>query len=87
MLTGTLKNGFEYEIDEGALDNMELIDAMAEAQEDDPTNCSKAVVILLGKEQRDRLYDHVRKDGRVAISDVTEAFVEIFQDIGDQGKN
>lgn len=87
MLTGTLKNGFEFEIDEGALDNMELIDAMAAAQEDDPTKFSKAVLILLGEEQRNRLYEHVRKDGRVAISDVTEAFVEIFQTIGDQGKN
>ena len=87
MLTGTLKNGFAFEIDEGALDNMELIDAMAAAQEDDPTKFSKAVLILLGEEQRDRLYEHVRKDGRVAISDVTEAFVEIFQTIGDQGKN
>lgn len=87
MLTGTLKNGFEFEIEENALDNMELVDAMAEAQEDDPTKFSKAVLILLGKEQRDRLYDHVRKDGRVAISDVTEAFVEIFQAIGEQGKN
>ena len=75
-------------MDENALDNMELIDAMAEAQSDNPAMFSKAVVLLLGKDQRDRLYDHIRKDdGRVSIEEVTNAFVEIFETLGESGKN
>ena len=87
-MKGKLKNGFEFDIDEKALDNMELIDAMAEAQEDDPGKFSKATLLLLGKEERKRLYDHLRADdGRVPIQSVADSFVEIFQALGDQGKN
>ena len=87
-MKGKLKNGFEFDIDEKALDNMELIDAMAEAQDDNPAKFSKAILLLLGKDERDRLYDHIReKDGRVPIQSVADSFVEIFQILGDQGKN
>ena len=87
-MKGKLKNGFEFDIDEKALDNMDLIDAMAEAQDDNPAKFSKAILLLLGKDERDRLYDHIReKDGRVPIQSVADSFVEIFQILGDQGKN
>lgn len=87
-MKGKLKNGFEFEVDENALDNMELIDAMADAQEDNPAMFSKAVLLLLGKDQRKKLYDHLRdKSGRVSIEAVTNSFVEIFEALGDQGKN
>lgn len=87
-MKGKLKNGFEFDIDEKALDNMELIDAMAEAQDDNPAKFSKAILLLLGKDERDRLYDHIREqDGRVPIQAVSDSFVEIFQALGDQGKN
>ena len=87
-MKGKLQNGFEFDIDEAALDNMELIDAMTEAQEDDPGKFSKATLLLLGKDERKRLYDHLREeDGRVPIKAVADAFVEIFQALGEQGKN
>ena len=87
-MKGKLKNGFEFDIDEKALDNMELIDAMAEAQDDNPAKFSKSILLLLGKDERDRLYDHIREqDGRVPIQAVSDSFVEIFQALGDQGKN
>lgn len=87
-MKGKLENGFEFVVDDDALDNMELIDAMADAQEDNPAMFSKAVLILLGKDQRQKLYDHLRDEsGRVPIEAVTNAFVEIFEALGDQGKN
>ena len=67
---------------------MELIDAMAEAQEENPAMFSKAVLLLLGKDQRKKLYDHIRDDnGRVSVEAVTNSFVEIFEALGEQGKN
>lgn len=87
-MKGTTKSGFTYEINDEALDNMELIDAMAEAEEDNPQRFSKAVLLLLGKKQRNELYDHLRaEDGRVPIEAVSDAFVEIFTALGEQGKN
>lgn len=87
-MKGELKNGFSFDVDENALDNMELIDAMAEAQEENPAMFSKAVLLLLGKDQRKKLYDHIRDDnGRVSVEAVTNSFVEIFEALGEQGKN
>ncbi len=87
-MKGKLKNGFSFDVDENALDNMELIDAMAEAQEENPAMFSKAVLLLLGKDQRKKLYDHIRDDnGRVSVEAVTNSFVEIFEALGEQGKN
>ena len=87
-MKGKLKNGFSFDVDENALDNMELIDAMAEAQEENPAMFSKAVLLLLGKDQRKKLYDHIRADnGRVSVEAVTHSFVEIFEALGEQGKN
>lgn len=87
-MKGKLKNGFSFDVDENALDNMELIDAMAEAQEENPAMFSKAVLLLLGKDQRKMLYDHIRDDnGRVSVEAVTNSFVEIFEALGEQGKN
>ena len=86
-MKGKLKNGFSFDVDENALDNMELIDAMAEAQEENPAMFSKAVLLLLGKDQRKKLYDHIRDDnGRVSVEAVTNSFVEIFEALGEQGK-
>ena len=87
-MKGKLKNGFSFDVDENALDNMELIDAMAEAQEENPAMFSKAVLLLLGKDQRKKLYDHIRDDnGRVSVEAVANSFVEIFEALGEQGKN
>ena len=44
MKKGKTESGFKYEIDEKVLDDMELIDAMAAAQGDDPTQISVVVV-------------------------------------------
>lgn len=88
MKKGTTKSGFNFEIDEKVLDDMELIDAMAAAQGDDPTQISVVVVKIFGPEQRKRLYDHVRaEDGRVPVTDVANIITEIIDSLGDDGKN
>lgn len=88
MKKGKTTNGFSYEIDENVLDDMELIDAMAEAQGEDPTQISVVVKKIFGTEQRTKLYDHIRtEDGRVPVNDVAEMIKEIIESIGDDGKN
>lgn len=88
MKKGKTESGFKFEIDEKVLDDMELIDAMAASQGEDPTQISTVVVKIFGAEQRKRLYDHVRtEDGRVPINEVANIITEIINSLGDDGKN
>lgn len=86
MVKGVTSNGFEFEVDERLLDDMELIDDIAEV-ETDGTKVSKIVLTVLGKEQRKRLYDHIRKDGHVSAQEVIQTVFDIIGQLGPEGKN
>ncbi len=84
---GTTKSGFEFEIDSNVLDNMELVDALAEASED-ATQISKAIRMILGDEQKKKLYEHVRnEDGVVSVTAISDELLDMFDIIGDEAKN
>ena len=88
MTKGKLDNGFEYEIDENILNDMELLDAIAETQYEDPLKISTVCKKVLGVEQRNRLYEFVRaEDGTVPVDAVTQTVVDIMMSLGDEGKN
>lgn len=87
MIRGKLESGFEYEFAEEVRDNMELLDAIVEADEN-PLAVSKVVKLLLGENQRRKLYDHLRTDkGNVPILAVSNAVAEIFRGSGQAVKN
>lgn len=87
MKTGKTKSGFHFEIDEERCNDMEFLDALAEAEEDG-LQFSKVCNILLGKEQKKKLYDHLRReDGRVPIEDMRDIIIEIMTISGDEVKN
>ena len=86
--TGTTQSGFSFSIPEENLDNMELLDALADLNENDPLQISHICRLLLGKDQRRALYDHLRTPaGNVPVKAVSEAIGEIFHACGDAGKN
>lgn len=89
MIQGKTKTGFSYEIAEDTMNNMELVDAMAELDEGGhPFALSRVCLLLLGKEQRKRLYDHIReKDGKVPPQKMGEEIADIIRGYGEQGKN
>ena len=83
MIKGKTKSGFEYAIEEKTLDNMELIDAIAESIEN-PVGMSKVISLLLGKEGKKKLYDFFRNEnGCVPIEPVNLAVAEIFDQVKD----
>ena len=87
MIRGKLISGFEYEIAEESLDNMELLDAIVDADES-PLAVTKVVRLLLGDDQRRKLYDHLRTEkGNVPVAAVSEAVAEIFRASGQEVKN
>ena len=87
MIQGQTSTGFDFELDEKVLDNMELLDAIAES-ETDPMAISRVCRLLLGKEGRGRLYGCLRQeDGRVPVEAVSAALLEVFDACGNKGKN
>ena len=82
-MKGKTKSGFEFEISESRLDNMELIDALGQLEEN-PFAIGKICELLLGKEQKQALYEHNRtKEGVVPASKIEEELTEIFGMYGD----
>ena len=82
-MKGKTSTGFEFDIEDERLDDMELVDIMAEIDEN-PLLMQKLCKMLLGEEQKKRLYDHLRsEDGRVPIEATTNAIQEIFNSPGD----
>ena len=66
-MKGKTSTGFEFDIEDERLDDMELVDIMAEIDEN-PLLMPKLCKMLLGEKQKKRLYDHLRsEDGRVPI--------------------
>lgn len=87
MRSGTTSSGFKFKIDEVDLNDMEFIELMAEAEEN-PLKYPKMVERMLGKEQKQKLYDHVRtKKGRVPPDAIDKEVEEIFILAGEDAKN
>lgn len=82
-----LESGLTLQIRDNAMDNMEMLDDLVELDEGNGYAISRVLNRLLDPEEKKKLYDHLRKDGVTPISEVTKAMKEIFDKLGDQGKN
>lgn len=79
MVKGKTKSGFKFEITDDAYNDMELLDLIASISDGEVQNMSKAADKLLGKEQREKLYEHIRdENGRVPIDKFETEFGEIL---------
>lgn len=86
MIEGKTKSGFAFSIDPEILDDMELLEAIADADEN-PIRITSVLKRLLGEEQKRALYEHLRNEkGRVSIKAVSQEIVDIFNS-SQQGKN
>ena len=86
MLKGKTKAGFEYQVDPDALNDMELMENLAEVDEN-PLKLPKVIRAVLGDAQKKAFYDHYRtENGKVPVDVVSAAFVEILS-TNNQGKN
>ena len=74
------RSGFEFDIDTDVLDDMELVDAIAETEEN-PVAFAKVIDIVLGADKK-RLYEHIkktRKTKRVTVTAMSEEIEDIFE--------
>lgn len=87
MMQGKTKSGFAYSIPESRLDNMELLEVLVDIDKGNGTQLPAALEMLLGKDQKKALYDHVRNsEGIVPVSAVSAELMEILQE-NRQAKN
>lgn len=79
MIEGKTKSGFKYKFPRENLDNYELVEIIAEAQEN-PLLFPRMVNLLLGKEQTKKLKEHCRnKNGIVSTEKMSQEIKEIFE--------
>ena len=82
-----LENGLNLKVKDGALDNMELLDDLVALDEGNGYALSRILGRVLEPEEKKKLYDHLREDGITKVSSITKALKEIFDKLGEQGKN
>lgn len=88
MIKGTTKAGFEYEIDMANIEEMGFIEDLAEADEGNPVALVRVLNKMLGKEQKERMYECYRdKDGRVPSETIKDVIGEMFASVGEDAKN
>lgn len=90
MIKGKTNSGFEFEYDISRLDDMRFVDVLAETVDPDAdyldklSGCSKLVGMLLGKELKAKLYEHIgdQNSGRVPCAEVEKELGEIMAAAG-----
>lgn len=88
MVSGKTKTGFAFSVDENAMNDMRLVDVLADKEIDDAFRMSHILKLLLPDNQRKQLYKHVRTaTGRVPVDAVVAEIEDIFAALGDAGKN
>lgn len=79
-------SGFECEIDEKNLDDMRLLDLVAEVSNGNTTKLTEIMDKVLG-DQKEKLYKYIEDEhGRVPVEKASNEITEIFQKIN-TGKN
>ena len=87
MRKGTTESGFRFKFDEEDWNDMEFIELMAEVEEN-VLKYPAMIERMLGKEQKDALYEHCRNDkGRVPLEAIKNEIDEIFDIAGQDTKN
>lgn len=79
MIKGKTRTGFKYELDEARLDDYEIVEMLADF-DNDPSVMSKLLSMLMGDDQVKALKEHLRgENGVVSFSGMMNEVIDIFQ--------
>ena len=82
-MQGKTSSGFKFEVNEDAVKSMEFIDLVSDMDEK-PTMIGKVIKFMLGEDQKEKLYKHVRGDKKYTpAKDVNKEVEEIFDIINE----
>lgn len=88
MINVKTQSGFEIAVDDEAMNSMELVDTLVEVDGNDLLAVSKLGEMLLGKDGKKKLYDHLRNNkGIVPVDLFMQELNEIMGALGDSAKN
>ena len=80
-------SGFSCDVDESAMNDMELLEDLAAIDGGDISVLPGALSRIVGSENKRKLYDHVRINGRVPIDIVSQEIGEIITQLGSKKKS
>ena len=80
-------SGFSCDVDESAMNDMELLEDLAAIDRGDISVLPGALSRIVGSENKRKLYDHVRINGRVPIDSVSQEIGEIITQLGSKKKS
>lgn len=89
-IKGKTETGFAFSVDPSLLHNVEFLEGFAEVQNGDGLGVFRLIDQMLGKEQKQALYEHIRgEDGIVQVEDLTAELTNIFDALAeaDETKN
>lgn len=73
-------SGFELDIDEKSLDDMELLDMIAELMDGNTLRLPKILTKICGNDGKKQLYEHCRDaNGRVPSEAISKEIADIFE--------
>lgn len=88
MINVKTKSDFEIAVDDEAMNSMELVDTLVEVESNDLLAVSKLGEMLLGKDGKKKLYEHLRNNkGIVPVDLFMQELNEIMGALGDSAKN
>ena len=79
MIEGKTKSGFEYSVEEAALDDYELLEVLCAIDAGEYQRLPEMVDLLLSKEQKEALKKHVSVNGRPSAKQMIAEVMEIFK--------
>lgn len=81
MMKGKTNTGFEFDVDEAALDDYRLLKALNEVSDGKSGRVTYIIEKLLGSDQEEKLMTHVEKlnDGKCSASGMVAELNEIFE--------
>ena len=80
MIEGKTNTGFLFSIEEEALDDMEILENLAALSEGHIEVVPKTIVMILGEEQKEKLYEHCRgENGRVSSKRIIDELKSVFE--------
>ena len=82
-MQGTTKSGFEFDVNEDALDDYRLMKDLVDVQNGQGGKVVGVIMKLLGEEQEEMLMIHVEEmhEGKCSFSAMVEEVKEIFEAI------
>lgn len=83
-----LNCGISIDIEKEVFDDMQIVDLLAELEDGNGLAISKLSKLVFKPEDKQKIYNALKDgNGRIPVNKFADTFTEIFQKLGENGKN